>query len=136
MAKEDVEHAAFDLRIAVIEASIAHAPWLQLVVTEQQLIADIAAGYGAVILGADKWAQIQDPSFYADEQARDEAIASLPQVIGPNRPGYPPLPEDAVVLDLPAKLRDVSSSGAREGRAEWMTPPARKTAEAEGIWGR
>ena len=135
LAKEDADHAPFDTRIAVIEASIAHAPWLNLVVTDKQLIVDIAAGYDAVLMGADKYAQICEVQFYADEAARDAAIEALPTVVGPNRPGAPDLPDSAVVLTLPPKLLDVSSSGARSGRPEWMTPPARKTAEANSIWG-
>jgi len=135
LAKQGADHAPFDMRIAVIEASIAHAPWLHLVVTEKQLVADIAAGYDAVLMGADKYEQIQQPEFYADEAARDAAIAALPTVVGPNRPGSPDLPDTAVVLTLPPKLQAVSSSDARNGRSEWMTPPARKTAEANNIWG-
>ena len=135
LAKEDADHAPFDLRIAVIEASIAHAPWLNLVITEKQLIADIATGYHAVIMGAGKFEQIQDVQFYADEATRDTAMAALPTVVGPNRQGSPDLPATAVVIDLPPKLQDVSSSGARSGRPEWMTPPARKTATANSIWG-
>jgi len=135
LAKEGADHAPFDLRIAVIEASIAHAPWLHLVITQKQLIVDMAAGYDAVLLGADKYEQIQDVQFYADEAARDAAMAALPLIVGPNRPGSGPLPESALVLALPTKLQDVSSSGARTGRSEWMTPPARKTAQAQNIWG-
>ena len=135
LAKEDADHAPFDLRVAVIEASIAHAPWLGLVVTDKQLIVDIAQGYDAVLMGADKYAQIQETQFYADEAARDAAIAALPLVVGPNRPGSPPLPDTAAVLTLPSKLAAVSSSAARTDHPEWMTPPARKTAEAQHIWG-
>ena len=135
LAKESADHAPFDLRIAVIEASIAHAPWLKLVVTDKQLIVDIASGYTAVLMGADKYEQIKDVQFYSDEAARDAAMAALPLVIGPNRTGAPPLPDTAVVLTLPPKLMEVSSSGARNGRSEWMTPPARKTAEANSLWG-
>lgn len=135
LAKEDADHAPFDIRIAVIEASIAHAPWLNLIITNKQLIVDIAQGYDAVLMGADKYEQIKDVQFYADEAARDAAMAALPTVIGPNRPGAPDLPDEAIVLTLPPKLQAVSSSEARSGRSEWMTPPARKTAEANGIWG-
>lgn len=135
LAKEDAQNAPFDVRVAVIEASIAHAPWLTLKVTDQQLIADIAHGYDAVIMGADKYDQLQQVQFYADEAARDVAVSALPTIVGPNRPGSADLPESAVVIPLPAKLVDVSSTGARDGRPEWMTPPARKTAEAQGIWG-
>jgi len=133
--KEDALHAPFDLRIAVIEASIAHAPWLTLKVTDQQLLADIADGYAAVILGADKWEQINEARFYDDEAGRDAALARLPQIVGPDRPGAAPLPDSAIKLTLPNKLLDVSSSGARSGRSEWMTPPARKTAAAQSLWG-
>lgn len=136
LGKEHADHAAFDLRIEVIEASIAHADWLKLIVTDDQLIADMAEGYAAIIMGADKWQQVNDPQFYGgDTKARDAAVARLPQIVGPARAGSDPLPDDAIVIDLPAKLRDVSSSGARAGRSDWMTPPARKTAVARGIWG-
>jgi phosphopantetheine adenylyltransferase len=135
LAKEEADHAPFDLRVAVIEASIGHLPWLGLQVTRKQLIVDIAQGYDAVLMGADKFHQIREVRFYADEAARDAAMAALPQVVGPNRPGAPPLPESAVVLELPPKLQQVSSSDARTARPEWMTPPARKTAEVHGIWG-
>ena len=135
LAKESADNAPFDLRLQVIEASIAHASWMRVVVTDDQLIADIAEGYDAVILGSDKWAQVVDPSFYDDEAARDAALARLPQVVGPNRPDTPPLPESAMLLELPARLQTVSSSAARTTNSEWMTPPARKTAEAQSIWG-
>ena len=135
LAKEDAHNADLDLRIAVLEASTAHQGWLSVKVTDDQLIADIAQGYSAVILGGDKWQQINDVSFYADEAARDAALASLPPVIGTNRPGFAPLPDTVQLLELPARLHPVSSTAARSTNPEWMTPPARKTAEAQGIWG-
>lgn len=135
LAKEHADHAPFDLRLAVIEASIAHAGWLSLVVTDDQLIADIAKGYDAVILGSDKWAQLQDPVFYAgSESARDQALARLPQVVGPNRPGAAPLPDSAVTIKLPARLVAVSSSAARAGHPEWMTPAARHASTEHRVW--
>ena len=136
LAKEDAEHAPFDLRIGVIEASIAHAPWLQVVVTEGQLISEIAKGYDVVIMGADKWMQVQDASFYGDDDAaRDAAVASLATVAVFDRPGFEPVGDGGIRLELPDQLVQVSSSAARTGRSDWMTPPARKTAQAHGIWG-
>lgn len=136
LGKADANNAPFDLRVDVIEASIAHADWMKLVVSDDQLIADLAHGYDAVIMGADKWDQVNDPAFYGDDSAaRDIAVGRLPQIVGPARPGSGPLPESALTIQLPAKLQDVSSSGARAGRSEWMTPPARKTAVARNIWG-
>ena len=35
-----------------------------MVVTDRVHLADIAAGYDALVLGADKWAQVLDPAFY------------------------------------------------------------------------
>lgn len=135
LGKEDAAHAPFETRIAVIEASIAHAPWLNLVVSDDQLIVDLAAGYDAVIMGADKWAQVNDVAFYADAAARDDAVARLPSIIAVERSGSESLPGESSVITLPAKLAGVSSSEARAGRSEWMTPPARKTAQALNIWG-
>ena len=53
LGKNAPRHAPFAVRLGVIEASIAHAPWLHLVVTDKQLIVDISAGYDVVIMGAD-----------------------------------------------------------------------------------
>ena len=36
-------------------------PWLAVAITDAQLIAEIAAGYDVVVMGADKWAQVRDP---------------------------------------------------------------------------
>ena len=135
LAKEQADDSAFVRRIQVLEASVSHLPWATVRVTELQLIADIAAGYDAVILGGDKWAQIRDEQWYDSAAERDAALDRLPQVIGPNRDGHPPLPTTAIHLELPARLAAVSSTAARTTNPEWMTPPARKTAEAHGIWG-
>jgi hypothetical protein len=135
LAKEHTDDSAFVRRIQVIEASVAHLPWAQVKVTEHQLIVDIAEGYDAVILGGDKWAQIADDRWYGSSADRDAALARLPQIVGPNRPGHPPLPPSAIQLELPSRLSDVSSTAARTTNPEWMTPPARKTAESHGIWG-
>lgn len=135
LAKEHAEDGAFVRRIQVIEASVAHLPWASVKVTDRQLIVDIAEDYDAVILGGDKWAQIVDERWYGSSTERDDAMARLPQVVGPNRAGHPPLPPSAIHLELPARLADVSSTAARSTNPEWMTPPARKTAESQGIWG-
>ncbi len=135
LGKPEQEHAPFDLRIKVIEASISHASWLSVHVTDAQLITDIADGYDVVIMGGDKWAQVCDVAFYGDEPARDAAVSALPQIAATTRPGAPPLPDHAIIFELPERLANVSSSGAREGESGWMTPAARRAAEANGIWG-
>ena len=46
-------------------------------VTDLQLVSDIAEPYDVVIVGADKWAQLHDPVFYGGSaSARDQAVAS------------------------------------------------------------
>ena len=47
------------------------------IVTDAQLITDIAAGYDVVVMGADKWAQVRDPAWYdGSAAARDAALAA------------------------------------------------------------
>ena len=135
LGKEMVSRPAFDDRIAVLEASVADIDGLEVVVTDRQLLVDIAEGYDVVIMGADKWAQVQDPRFYGDSaEARDQAVASLMQLelaIAPRPPFEVPAGAELVVA---AELASVSSSGVRQGRLEWMTPAARAFDDATGAW--
>jgi hypothetical protein len=135
LAKEHVVVPAFDDRIAVLrEVVVARSAWLGLVVTDHQLLVDVARGYDLLVLGADKWAQVLDPSFYGgSEAARDAAVAALPPVAVAPRPGHEhvDVPAGALVLDLPADLRPASSTAVRQGRHEWMAPEA----AASGLWG-
>jgi hypothetical protein len=130
LAKEDVEHPSFETRVEVVRASVAHLAWLDVVVTDAQLLADIAAGYDVIVMGADKWHQINDPRFYGHSAvARDAAIARLPELaIAPRPPA--PVPAGAALL-VPAWAQDVSSTLARAGALDLMTPAAR----ASGAWG-
>ena len=45
-------------RVAAIERAAASRPWLGVVVLDASLVAEIAVGYDAVVMGADKWAQV------------------------------------------------------------------------------
>ncbi len=142
LGKQAVDDHDFDLRLRILEASLAHASWLRAVVTEHRLIADIAEGYDVVIVGGDKWEQVCDPVFYgSDVAARDHALARLPHVAASSRPGatsfedLPAPPAGLTRLALPPRLADVSSTLARSGRPEWMTPAARKTAVELSLWG-
>jgi hypothetical protein len=126
-------------RLAVLQAVAATRPWLAATVTDAALIADIAAGYDVVVVGADKWCQITDPAWYGGNAAlRDAAVARLPRLAlapraGPD-PGAAVLPGDAVVLDVPGDHHGVSASGVRAGRVEWMAPEARAHARRTGCW--
>ena len=117
-------------RVAMLDALAATRAWLRVVVTEQRHLADIAAGYDVLVLGADKWAQVLDVSFYDSEAARDDAVARLPRLaVAPRRAGA--LPPDCVVLELAADLDDVSSTAARDGRMDLIPPEVQQLLDAE-----
>ncbi|MCY3636833.1 MAG: hypothetical protein OXH23_14635 [bacterium] len=135
LGKELAVVPAFEDRIAVLEASVADIDGLEVVVTDHQLLVDIARGYDVVVMGADKWAQVQDPAFYGNSvESRDQAVDALSQLelaIAP-RPPFD-VPADSQ-LNIGPEMVAVSSSGARQGRLEWMTAAARAFDAATGAW--
>lgn len=110
-------------RREVLLAVTATRPWLSVRTTTAQLVTEIAAGYDAVILGADKWAQLMDPRWYPSLDARDAALERLPDVLVAPRPPFP-LPSGLTILDLDAAYAEVSSTAVRAGRWEWILPEA------------
>jgi hypothetical protein len=131
LAKESVARPRLADRVAVLRAAAASRPWLGVVVTDHQLIADAAAGYDVVVMGADKWAQVDDPAFYGGSaSARDAAIARLPTVAIAPRPPVP-VPVGFVVLEV---SHDASSTAVREGRTDWMAPEAAEFDRESGAW--
>lgn len=140
LAKEDVDQAdrpRFVDRIAVMEQMVAGNDRFELLVTDQQLIVDIAASFDVVVLGADKWVQIQDPVFYGDDvTVRDRALDALPELALVPRPPFPT--DGAPTLDLhadvAAMIETVSSTLAREGDRSLMVPAARAFDEDTGAW--
>ena len=86
LGKED--RADVERRQRALERIAAERPELGVVVTDAQLIADVAAGYDVVVMGADKWAQVNDPAWYPSAGDRDAALARLPRVLVAPRPGY------------------------------------------------
>lgn len=134
IGKEHVSLPRFEDRLAVLHRVCETESWLGVAVTEQRLIADIASGYDAVIMGADKWAQVNDPVFYAGSgSAMRAAVESLPDPAVAPRPPFELPP--GLGLVLPGELHPVSSSGVREAsRAEWMTPAAAAFDAETGAW--
>ena len=131
LAKEGVERPRLEDRVAVLRAAAASRPWLGVVVTDEQLIADAAAGYDMVVMGADKWIQIMDPAFYGGSlQARDAALARLPTVAVAPRPPFD-VPDGVVVLDV---SHEASSTAVRDGQTEWMAPEAAAFDRQTGAW--
>lgn len=120
LAKEHGHDLSLDERVAAVEAAAGGRLWLHVIVTDAQLVADIAEGYDVVVMGADKWGQLHDVAFYGgSEAARDDALARLPEVAVAPRPPAPVPERGAVLLDLPHHLAEVSSSAVRDGRADW-----------------
>jgi nicotinic acid mononucleotide adenylyltransferase/predicted RNA-binding protein with PIN domain len=116
LGKEQGGHAPVAARVEAIERAAQSRPWLHPHVTDALLIADIAAGYDVVVMGADKWAQVRDPAWYgADVDARDAALAALPRVLVAPRPGFDT--DGAEVLAVDPTVAGVSSTRARAGEA-------------------
>jgi predicted RNA-binding protein with PIN domain len=118
-------------RLAAIERLTVTRPWLHVVVTDAQLIADIAAGYDAVVMGADKWEQVRDPAWYGDDPAaRDAALSRLPRVLVAPRAGFTIVGAEA--LELPPELGAVSSTAARAGSHHLIVPELRRRVIVDG----
>jgi len=124
LGKDAADQAPLEQRRALVERLSASRPWLHVVVTDAQLITDIAAGYDVVVMGADKWAQVRDADWYdGSAAARDAAVARLARVLVAPRPGFAVV--GAEVLDVPDHLADVSSSAARAGAHHLIAPECR-----------
>jgi hypothetical protein len=124
----DAALAEVGARLIALERCAATRPWLGVRVTDAQLLVDIADGYDVVILGADKWQQLLDTTWYGDPAARDAALARLPRLAVAPRPPHSldGLERfDAVVLDIDDLHQQVSATEARNGRTEWVAPEAR-----------
>jgi Cytidylyltransferase-like len=133
LAKPDPVGPPLDERIDVLEAMSRRVGGIAVVVTDAQLVAELSSGYDVVIMGADKWHQINDPAFYGDSIAvRDEAVASLPTVaIAPRPPWTVPA---ELELPIDPSLHDVSSTAARAGDLDLMVPEAAALARTRGAW--
>ncbi len=119
--KEGRSHRPVPDRVAVIESHRIRRPWIRPLVTQAQLLVDIAHGYDLLVVGADKWHQLHDPRYYGDSnEARDAALARLPTLAIVPRAGVRlPTSVRDQVLDVPHEFRVVSSTAARSGRDEW-----------------
>ena len=127
-------HAPIDVRVEVLSESLAALPEARVRVTDEQFIVDIASGYDAVVMGADKWRQVNDPAFYDDDQrlAR-RAVDALPAVAVVARPPDVVPPGAELLIDATELVDGVSSTRARRGDHGVMTDPARRAAR-DGRW--
>lgn len=107
-----------DQRLAALRRFAVGRDDLGIVVSERRLIADLADGYDAVVMGADKWHQLHELRFYGgDPAARDAALASLPELAVAPRSGWSTPAEHRLLL--PPEFAEVSASAVRAGRTEW-----------------
>ena len=135
LAKEHIERPLLADRMAVLEQVAEAVSWLRIAVTKAQLLSEIAAGFDVVIMGADKWHQIHDISFYGDDSAqRDASIAALPTVALAPRPPHTTPAE--LTLDIAPELAEISSTAARHGpgNRSIMLAAAAEFDIATGAW--
>ena len=131
--KESVDLPTLAHRVAVIEQIATRIEWIDVVVTRHRLLVDIAEGYDVLVMGADKYHQVHDTRYYGgSEAARDEAVARLPRLAVAPRAGYS-VPE-AHAIPVAEHIADVSSTGARDGRRDWMPPEAEAFDRETGAW--
>jgi hypothetical protein len=122
----DPHLTSIDVRLSMLERVAAPYNWLTVTRTDAQLLADVAAGYDVLILGADKWAQVINPAWYDDPTARDAAVRRLPHVALAPRPPHPlPLADTRMtILAIDPLHREVSATAVRSGSRQWLAPGA------------
>jgi hypothetical protein len=134
IGKEHVDVPSFEDRVAVLRTeAAASGGWLDVAVTEHRLLVDIARGYDVLVMGADKWSQVNDPQYYGGSiAARDAAVAALPELAIAPRP--PLVVPGEHLLDVAGDHQLVSSSAVRAGARDWMSPAAAAFDERTGAW--
>jgi hypothetical protein len=123
LGKDRRDGPSFDERIEVLERVAATRAWLGVVITDARLIVDVAEGYDVVVMGADKWDQVNDPAWYESVAARDAALARLPRPLVVPRAGHHPTGVELLLVD--ESLAHVSSTAARLGHHDLVLPEAR-----------
>ncbi len=122
LEKEGRAQQTIDDRVEAIDSCRSGRPWLRCVVTDAQLLADIATGYDILVIGADKWHQMHDVRFYGGSpHARDVALTRMPRLaIAPRGDVFLPDEVGDRLLAIGEELRSVSSTAVREGRDDWL----------------
>lgn len=136
LAKENVVHPRFEHQVEILRRSVLDMPGLEVETTELQLLSDIGQDYDLMVLGADKWDQIQQVQWYGGVDQRDQALARLPRLVVFPRAGSTDPPADRIMPPelVPPGIETVSSSRARAGEVHLMAPAARRFAEETGAW--
>lgn len=123
-------------RVALLREVAASRPWLDVVVGDARLVVDLAAGYDAVVMGADKWRQVIDPAWYdGDTTARDDVLSRLPRVLVAPRAGD--RPDGVDLLEVDEAHSEVSATAVREALPDarsWLLPEAAAFDARTGAW--
>ncbi len=130
--KEHVQRPLLVDRLAVLEGLATRLGWIAVIVTDAQLLVDIAKGYDLLIVGADKWGQLLDPRYYGSQEACDQALRRLPPVAVAPRPPHPAPAE--LVLEVDPRFAALSSTAARAGDVAQMVPEAADFDRRTGAW--
>lgn len=133
LAKSVATYPTLEDRVRVLGSIADRLGWLGVVVSDDRLIADMALGYDVVVMGADKWHQIHDRSFYESDDHLRDSLDRLPTIAVVPRAGHE-VPE-GLTLDIDPAHRLTSSTMARGGRIDLMAPEAAAHARATGAWG-
>ena len=130
LGKEDLVRPTVEERADVLRRVAERFPWLSVRISDCQLVSDLAEGYDVLVVGADKWRQLHDPSYYASASAHAAALAKLPpRVLVAPRDGD--VPENIELLEIADEFTRVSSTRVRDGATHLMLPEA----AASGLWG-
>ena len=127
LGKERGRTTVEERRTVLDQVAIDHA-WLEVNVVDARLVADLADGYDVVVMGADKWHQLHDPSFYEDGAAMAEALSRLPTCAVAPRDGLE-VPRE-VLLEVPRWVARQSSTAAAAAEPWTMLSAARSF----GLW--
>ena len=134
---KDTGRTGVDDRVAVLHEVAADHSWLGVDVTDARLVADLAEGHDVVVMGADKWHQLHDVTFYRPdhrtlsmdaETAMEQALERLPTCAVAPRGGLD-VPTE-VALPVPRWVARQSSTDAVAGES-WMALAA---ARRSGLW--
>ena len=105
-------------RAEALRTLLVDRPWIGVVVTHHQLLSQISSGYDVLVMGADKWTQINENHWYESLAAKQAALSNLPRLAIAPRPPHN-VPHHAFELTVARQLWGVSSTAVRSGRTEW-----------------
>jgi nicotinic acid mononucleotide adenylyltransferase len=118
LGKDTTAMPSAHARAESLRSLLDDRPWIGVVVSPHQLLAEISTGYDVLVMGADKWAQINEDRWYASADEKRRALGSLPRLAVAPRPPHE-IPAHATALTIPRQLWGVSSTGVRSGKGEW-----------------